>query len=263
MRIRTFLTVAGVATCLAGSPVAAQLAMAGEAGVVMGQVGIIASDLDAQRAFWAELGGTPVQNGRLEMIRFPGVFVTLRQGEPTGGTVGSTINHIGFNVQQMSEWLPKWQAAGLEIETTRRPTQIYLMAPEGVRVEILEDPNVAESLQFHHVHFYVVEPLETQSWYQQMLGAVPGRRAIFDAGDLPGVNLTFSGSDTALPAIAGRSLDNVGFEVKDLESFSKKLEAAGVEFERPYRVMGDSKLAMATLVDPWGIKLVLTENLAP
>ena len=263
MRVQTFLMVAGVATCLAGSPLAAQLAMAGEAGVVMGQLGIIASDLDAQRAFWAELGGTPVQNGRLQMIKFPGAFVTLRQGEPTGGTVGSTINHIGFNVQQMSEWLPKWQAAGLEIETTRRPTQVYLMGPEGVRVEILEDPNVAESLQFHHVHFYVVAPLEMQSWYQRMFGAVPGKRAIFDAGDLPGVNLTFSGSDTALPAIAGRSLDNVGFEVKDLESFSRKLEAAGVTFERPYRVMGDSKLAMATLVDPWGVKLVLTENLAP
>ena len=49
MRVRTFLAVAGVATLLAGSPVEAQLAMAGEAGVVMGQVGIIASDLDAQR----------------------------------------------------------------------------------------------------------------------------------------------------------------------------------------------------------------------
>ena len=256
MRVRTFLAAAGVATCLTGSPVEAQLAMAGEAGVVMGQVGIIASDLEAQRAFWA-------QNGRLQMIKFPGAFVTLRQGEPTGGTVGSAINHIGFNVQQMSEWLPKWQAAGLEIETTRRPTQVYLMGPEGVRVEILEDPNVAESLQFHHVHFYVMDPLEMQSWYQKMFGAVPGKRAIFDAGDLPGVNLTFSSSDAALPAIAGRSLDNVGFEVKDLESFSKKLEAAGVTFERPHRVMGDSKLAMATLVDPWGIKLVLTENLAP
>jgi len=263
MRVRTFLAVAGVATCLTGSTVEAQLAMAGEAGVVMGQVGIIASDLDAQRAFWAELGGTPVQNGPLQMIKFPGAFVTLRQGEPTGGTVGSTINHIGFNVQQMSEWLPKWQAAGLEIETTRRPTQVYLMGPEGVRIEILEDSNVAESLQFHHVHFFVTEPLEMQSWYQKNLGAVPGKRAIFDAGDLPGVNLTFSGSDEALPGIAGRSLDNVGFEVKDLESFTKKLEAAGVSFERPYRVIADSDIAMATIVDPWGIKLVLTENLAP
>jgi len=49
MRVRTFLAVAGVAACLAGSPVEAQLAMAGEAGVVMGQVGIIASDLEDAR----------------------------------------------------------------------------------------------------------------------------------------------------------------------------------------------------------------------
>ena len=61
----------------------------------------------------------------------------------------------------------------------------------------------------------------------------------------------------------GRSLNHVGFEVKNLESFSKKLEAAGVTFERPYQVMGSSMLGRATLVDPWGTTIQLTENLAP
>ena len=66
-----------------------------------------------------------------------------------------------------------------------------------------------------------------------------------------------------LIATEGRSLDRVGFEVKNLESFSKKLEAAGVTFERPYQRMGDSMLATATFIDPWGTTIQLTENLSP
>ena len=263
MRVPRSLAVVGTAACLAGSSVEAQLAMPGEAGVVMGQVGLLVDDVEAQKAFWAELGGTSVQNGRLQMIEFPGAYVTLRQGQPTGGTVGSMINHIGFNVKRMGDWLPKWQAAGLEIAPMRRPTQAYLMGPGGVRVEILEDTAIAESLKFHHEHYFVVDPLEVQAWYAQMLGAVPGKRGNFDAGDLPGVNLTFSRSDDPLIPTAGRSLDHVGFEVKDLESFAKKLEAAGVEFERPYQRMANSTLATAAFVDPWGTRIVLTENLEP
>ena len=263
MSARSLLAVVGVVAVLVGPPVEAQLATPGEAGVVMGQVGIVASDLDAQKAFWAELGGTPVQNGHVEMIAFPGAYVILQQGESTGGTVGSVINHIGFNVQKMDDWLPRWQAAGLEIAPMRRPTQAYLMGPGNVRVEILEDAEIAESLQFHHLHYFVVNPLETQAWYEEMLGAVPGKRGNFDAGDLPGVNLTFSNSDEALIATKGRSLDRVGFEVKDLETFSKKLEAAGVTVESPYQRMGDSMLATATFIDPWGTTIQLTENLSP
>ena len=42
------------------------------------------------------LGGTPVQNGALQLIQFPGTFVMLRKAEPTGGTVvydGKDITH--------------------------------------------------------------------------------------------------------------------------------------------------------------------------
>jgi len=263
MRARSLLAVVGVAAGLVGSRAEAQLAMPGEAGVVMGQVGLVVSDLDAQKEFWAELGGTPVQNGHLQMIEFPGAYVVLQQGQPTGGTVGSVINHIGFNVQDMQDWLPKWQAAGLKIAPMRRPTQAYLMGPDNIRVEILEDAAVARSLQFHHVHYFVVNPLETQAWYEQMLGAIPGKRGNFDAGDLPGVNLTFSRSDEPLIATKGRSLDRVGFEVKDLENFSKKLAAAGVTVERPYQRVGDPMLAAASFIDPWGTTIQLTENLSP
>ena len=149
--------VAGMLTLAAGPHVNAQLAPPGESGVVMGHLHLAVKDLDAHRKFWAMLGGTPVQNGALALIQFPGTFVMLRQAEPTGGTVGSTINHVGFLVKDIQLWIAKWQAAGLKMEPQARPTQVYLIAPDDVRVEILEDKTIDAPLKMHHVHFYIAD----------------------------------------------------------------------------------------------------------
>jgi hypothetical protein len=84
--------------CATGPNLRAQLAAPGDAGVVRGHLHLAVKDLDAQRKFWAALGGTPVQNGALALIQLPGTFVMLRQAEPVGGTVDSTVNHVGFLV---------------------------------------------------------------------------------------------------------------------------------------------------------------------
>jgi hypothetical protein len=51
--------------------------------------------------------------------------------------------------------------------------------------------------------------------------------------------------------------------VKNLESFLKKLEAAGIKIDSPYRQLPNSTTAIAFLTDPWGTYIELTENLAP
>jgi catechol 2,3-dioxygenase-like lactoylglutathione lyase family enzyme len=258
--------VAIVAGLLASGPsrAGAQLAPSGESGVGMGHLHLAVKDLEAHKAFWAALGGTPVQNGALALIQFPGTFVMLRQGQPTGGTVGSTINHVGFLVKDMPSWMAKWQAAGVKMELPQpRPTQVYLIGPDDVRVEILEDKTIDVPLKMHHIHFYNAAPLEMQAWYAKAFGAAPGKRGQFDAADLPGVNLTFAKEEAALAPTKGRSLDHIGFEVKNLEALCKKLEASGIKFDRPYTKVPNSALATAFLTDPWGTYIELTENLAP
>jgi hypothetical protein len=262
MRILTMFTVACTAVCLASPRLEGQLASPAESGVVMGHVKVLTTNVDAQKAFWAQLGGTPVTNGGLQMVQFPGVFIVLEQGRPTGGTVGSIMDHIGFNVTRVSEWLPKWQAASIPL-TNPRPTQVYLMGPDSVRVEILEDTAQAVPLRFHHLHWYHAAPLEIQDWYTKTFGAVKGRRGNFDAGDLPGVNLTFQNRPGTLAGMAGRSVDMVGFEVRGLEAFVRRLEGQGIRFERGYQRVPNSRLATAVLVDPWGTRIQLTEGLAP
>jgi catechol 2,3-dioxygenase-like lactoylglutathione lyase family enzyme len=259
----TAAIVVGVLAGAFGPGVHAQLASPGESGVVMGHLHLTVKDLEAHRTFWAALGGTPVQNGPLALIQLPGTFVMLRQATPAGGTVDSTINHVGFLVKDIQPWIAKWQAAGLKMEPQARPTQVYLIAPDDVRVEIIEDKTIDVPLKMHHVHFYVPSPPETQAWYAKTFGAAPGKRGQFDAADLPGVNLTFSKADTPTVGTKGRSLDHVGFEVKNLEAFCKKLEAAGIKLDRPYTRIPNSTTAIAFLTDPWGTYIELTENLAP
>src|SRR5262245_16419190 len=250
----TTLRLACVAVLLLASNAGlrAQLAAPGPSGVVMGHVHVVGRDLDAHLRFWPALGGTPTKNGTLEMIRFPGAFVNLRQGEPTGGTVGSVVNHFGFQVKRIQDWLPKWQAAGLKMEPQTRADQVYLIAPDDIRVEILEEPSIDVPIRMHHVHYFVPDPVAAQAWYAKTFGAAPGKRAQFDAADLPGVNLTFSKADMPLVKTMGRSLDHVGFEIKNLEVFLKRLEASGVTLDRGYqRSQAAPTLMISYVYDPW------------
>ena len=256
------LTVLVVLALLSSAPARAQLVTPGEAGVVIGHLHLVARSVETTRKFFMALGGTPVQNGSLQLIQFPGVFVMLREGQPTGPQESSVVNHIGFNVPDLKAIVPKWRAAGLMVEVTR-DDQAWLLTPDGARIEILEDKAVAEPIRMHHLHWRVTQVPEAQAWYAKHFGAVPGKRRQYDVDDLPGLNMTFQKWDTAYPGTKGRALDHIGFEVRHLDQFVARLEAAGVKTEGPIRKAGNGKTSIAFLTDPWGTYIELTEGLAP
>ena len=68
---------------------------------------------------------------------------------------------------------------------------------------------------------------------------------------------------TATPIVStkGRTIDHVGFEIKNLEVFTKTLEAAGVKFDRPYSKNEQLGIYLAFFTDPWGTYIELTEGL--
>jgi catechol 2,3-dioxygenase-like lactoylglutathione lyase family enzyme len=256
------LLVFGLAlACAIAAP--AQLLAPNAAGVSMGAMHLTVRDIDANRSFFGLLGGISVANGSLQLIEFPGMFVMLEKGEPSGGSVGSTVNHFGFQVRAMKDWLPKWQAAGLKIEPITRSTQVYLLTADNVRVEILEEPSLSTPIAAHHIHFATQDVLGMQAWYVKTFGASPGMRAQFQAADLPGINLSFSPITTVPVTTKGRALDRIGFEVRDLPGFLAKLQAAGNKIDRPYAKIPNSSVAAASFTDPWGTYIELTEGLAP
>jgi len=250
----------------------AQLADPGNVGVAMGHVHLAVQDIEATKKFWIAVGGTPASKlGANEVVKFPGVLILIRKAmDPPAGTVGSVVNHIGFLVPNVAATRAKWQAAGLMMEPPNpaNAKQIYVHTPDDlVRIEILEDAMQTEPIKFHHVHFFVADSggtnsvLAMQAWYAKTFGAKPGKRGQFEAADLPGVNLTFAKSDTPTVGTKGRALDHIGFEIKDLQAFCKKAEAAGIKLDMPYTPRPDLGIALAFITDPWGTYIELNEGL--
>ena len=77
---------------------------------------------------------------------------------------------------------------------------------------------------------------------------------------MPGINLNFSAAPKPTVPTKGRMLDHIGFEVRGLAAFCKRLEAMGVNLDVPY-TKGPAGIATALLTDPWGTSIELTEGL--
>ena len=131
-----------------------------------------------------------------------------------------------------------------------------------MKIEIYEDKTIAAPIVNHHIHFYDASVADTKAWYVKTFGAKGGMRGRFEAADLPGVNLSFSLSETPVVGTKGRALDHIGFEVKDLEAFCKKLEASGIKFDVAYRKVPALGISIAFFTDPFGTYIELTEGLS-
>jgi catechol 2,3-dioxygenase-like lactoylglutathione lyase family enzyme len=268
MKISCFLVL--IAAAFVVLPACAQLAPPNDAGVTLGHIHLFVKNVEAQKHFWiAEMGGTLVQNGPLTLIQFPGVYIMLHQADTTLPPAGSIVNHFGFVWKDLPAALAKWEADGVEIEQNGNPAQGYVHGPDGIRVEFFGDASLSVPLQMNHIHFYPVDIPAMQAWYAKTLGGVPGKRPRVhtpgwtDCDFFPGMNLSFSKREKVLAPTKGRSLDHIGFEVKDLDAFVKKLEAQGIKLDAPVRQIRNSKITVAFLTDPWGTRIELTEGLAP
>lgn len=248
---------------LVAVPGFAQLAPPNAMGVSIGHVHINATDIEAQTRFWTEAGGKIVQRDKMTLVAYPGILIPLRKQDPTGGTVGSTINHIGLNVKDLASALEKWQADGMMPEKGANAGQYFLNGPDGVRVEIIENKAIATPFQMHHIHLFLPDPIAGQTWYAEHFGAIPGKRLTFDTASVPGAEITFSRAQMPAAPTKGRTIDHMGFEVKGLDAFVARLQAAGIKTDAPIRNSTlVNNLRIVYITDPWGTEIELTEGLA-
>ena len=237
-------------------------------GVTMGHWHLNSKDVEANKKIFVGMGGAPNKpDERLQRVVFPGVVVILNLGSATGpataGSVGSVVNHVGFTVPNVQEAVAKWKAAGVPVlpGNNNRVDQAYVETPDGLRIEILENKAQRFPIQHEHVHFFVAQAAvpQIQDWYAKTFGAKPTVRNNAPVADIPGTQLRFNKSDTATTPTKGRVLDHIGFDIKDLQGFIKKLEAAGIKLDRPYTKQ-DNGGALAFITDPWGTYIELNER---
>ncbi|PYR85886.1 MAG: hypothetical protein DMG18_04585 [Acidobacteria bacterium] len=246
---------------------------ANDLGVRLGHIHLVVKNVEAQTKFWTEMmGGAVVKNGPLTLIQFPGVFIMLRQGDPTAPPAGSIVDHFGFVLKDINAARAKWKAADVKYTIgATNPNQGYVEAPDGVRVEVFGDPSLPGPVGMDHIHM-LLPPTDIpaiQAWYDKNLGGLTGKRktvatsGVTDCVYFHRFNVSFSRSDTKREPTKGRSLDHIGFEVKNLDALVKNLETSGTKLEAPPRMVPNSNVKIAFLTDPWGTYIELTENLAP
>ena len=266
------------------SPASAQLTAAKDGPIVYGHHHLNTTNMDAQKKFFVDtLGGTLIKVGtnNAEVVTFPNVLIFFRPMQaPTGGTRGTTVNHIGFSVPNLRPVIDKIKANGFQMITKTEvaagrevkddiagPAQAggasiaFALGPDDVKVELVEATQQAIPITLHHVHFFNPKNVEMQAWYVKTFGAKSRTGGAFPAADLPGVALNFSPSTEPVVGTTGRALDHIGFEIKNLEAFTKKLEADGIKLTVPYRKVPALGIAIAFINDPWGTNIELTEGL--
>jgi catechol 2,3-dioxygenase-like lactoylglutathione lyase family enzyme len=218
----------------------------------------------------------------MEGLKYPGVIFFFVRAEPAAGTEGSSVDHIGFTVKDGVGLFKKMQAQGIKTASNgvNAQGQIYggyVYTPEGAKIELIERPALTVPLEFDQVHFFVADPgpggpawSEVQNWYTNLFGADAVRTQLsapaannaasapMSQSTIPGTNLRFSPAKSSV-STKGRALEHIGFEVRNLEAFTKQLEAKGVKLAAPYRKQDG--IGTVSLIDPKGTLIQLTEGL--
>jgi catechol 2,3-dioxygenase-like lactoylglutathione lyase family enzyme len=253
------------ASTLAAGTAAAQPAAFNEAGVTMGHWHIASKDVEANKKLFLGMGAKMYAPGGNPLMMFPGLYINLNLGteKGEGGTPGSVVNHVGFIVNSVPEQVAKWKAAGVPVlpGTNNRPDQAFVVTPDGVRIEILEDKAQSVPVKNEHVHFSLPESEipKAQAWYAKTFGGKAGTRNNAPIVDLPGVQLRFAKADTKQAATRGRVLDHIGFDVKDHAAFVKKIEAEGIKLDEPPRTNAGGT-TITYITDPWGTRIEIIQR---
>jgi catechol 2,3-dioxygenase-like lactoylglutathione lyase family enzyme len=233
-----------------------------EAGVTMGHWHMASRDVQANKKIFVAMGGTAMGD---DTVLFPGMRIRLSlAGAPgSGETVGSVVNHLGFIVKNVQEQTAKWKAAGVPVLPggNNRLDQAFVVTPDGVRIEILEDKTQAMPIRHEHVHFYLLEAEipKAQTWYARTFGGKTGTRNSAPIVDIPGAQFRFTKADTAQAPTKGRVLDHIGVDVKDLPAFVTKISAEGIKLDEPVRKT-EAGIALTYITDPWGTRIELVQR---
>jgi len=250
----------------------AQLAAPTAAGASLATVYYTVPDVAAHRKIWIEIfGAKPVTVGKTEMLKMPGAFIVLTQGQ--AGSGNPLVNHLGIWAKDLDPTRAKLTAAGIQAA----PKAQFIDLPNGLRLEFIDDSAGPDTPAVHHIHYFVAsqqDGLSARAWYVKMFGATENARR---NGAVPSALLTTPdkwisidftaaggrGGAAAAPPVPnkGMILDRFAFEVKGIDAFVKKLEGESVKISKPVSTNPDG-LKTAMIVDSLGNEVELVEGLA-
>jgi catechol 2,3-dioxygenase-like lactoylglutathione lyase family enzyme len=245
----------------------AQLSPANAAGVTFGHVHLNVSNVEVHKKLFVEVfGGTFIQKGTLAAVKFPNMLVALRQGPIAGPSQGTVVDHFGFRVRNIAATLQKLRELGYQVQSEFTGAEgfpnAYVLGPDGLRLEMQEDKTLDVQAIPNHVHLWTSDYVKLLGWYVDTFGLTKRSRGrIETTADAGTVNLSFADSKTPVLPTKGRTIDHIGFEIKNLAAFVKQLESKGIKLDSPVREVPTLGLKIAFLTDPSGTYIELTEGM--
>ena len=195
----------------------------------------------------------------INRVFYDELSVIFFEREPTGGSVGTGVDHIGFSMAdvkqtaaaviadggaQIGEFL---EFAGMEIA--------FVEDPWGTKIELINDP---ETRGLHHIHLSSPDPEATLTWYQNIFGGeVSNWKGVLPALNYSDVWLMIGQSDEDITPTLGRSMDHLGWAADDLDEFGQNLLSNNVEFTMdptPFR-----GIRISFIEGPEGVRIEVVE----
>lgn len=217
---------------------------------------------DPQKAidwYLKNLGGTMTKVGPFAAVDSNGVNILfLKAKEGLAGSVGSSVDHVGFAYKDIAAKMKELEAAGVEIVSgieQEGPVKFaFIKDPWGTLIEIVEDPQIEG---FHHVHLATTDVQKTLEWYASAFG---GEISKF-AGIVPGIQygkvwLLAKKSAEQPAGTKGRSVDHISWGFGDLDAAAVGLKANGVKFISEPISFGGGRIAFIEAPDAVRIELV-------
>jgi catechol 2,3-dioxygenase-like lactoylglutathione lyase family enzyme len=243
-----------------------------DAPIQFGQVHLYIPDPNAQKQFWTIVGAESyhVLTTPIGVIKFPNVVFFLNQRATPSKIEQTTIRHVAVQVQNLRVTLDRLSAAGFQIVTSASIARArvkdgiafdkdfttnvaFVMAPDNITVELLENKELTSPLRFDHVRFAARDVKAVQAWYVDRFGAKASKRGSLYAVDLPN-NISFVFSPAVEPPsrTTGQIVDHIGFQVAEPETLFKTLVTKGVTVHTPYTKVQGRDRSFAYIEDPWG-----------
>ncbi|HAT28816.1 MAG TPA: hypothetical protein EYO00_03245 [Gammaproteobacteria bacterium] len=199
-------------------------------------------------------------NLSIDRVMYGNIAVIFFEREPTGGSVGTGVDHFGFSMPNVAEVVAAVVADGgtqLGDLIEFSGMQIgFVEDPWGTKIELIDDANLRG---IHHLHLSSADPESTLQWYAENFG---GESEMF-AGALPGLNygdiwLLVAQARGDIAPTEGRSFDHLGWNFEDLDAGAEKLKANGVVFSMDPRDFRDIRISFAE--GPDGVRIEIVQK---
>ena len=194
-----------------------------------------------------------------DRVFYGDLSVIFFEREPTGGSVGTGVDHIGFSMPNIEQIMASAVADGATqigglVEFSGMQIA-FIEDPWGTKIELIDDP---ETRGLHHIHLSSPDPDGALTWYQNIFGG----EIVQWKGALPAINysdvwLIVARANGEIVPTQGRSMDHLGWAAESLDDFGQTLMNNNVDFTMEPRAFRGIRISF--IEGPDGVRIEVVE----